>query len=177
MTDTGIASEDPHKACFPDTSLRKTSFRKTWTAERLARLRTCFDAGLSCAQIAGEIGVSPNAVIGKINRRGLARGRSPAAPRPRGGASMRRPQVLTQRLVLKALFASEPVADDVVSTQPCSLLNLEPRKCRWPVAGAGTAEFRFCGNVTADAMSYCAGHARMAYRLSPQRARAVSAGR
>jgi GcrA cell cycle regulator len=176
MTDTGIASDDLPKTCFPKTAFRKTSLQKTWTAERLARLRTCFDAGLSCAQIAGEIGVSRNAVIGKINRLGLSRGRSPAAPRPRGGASMRRPQVLTQRLVLKALFAAEPVADNVVSTEPCSLLNLAPRKCRWPIAGAGTAEFRFCGNVTADAMSYCAGHARMAYRLSPQRARAVGAG-
>jgi GcrA cell cycle regulator len=146
------------------------NLRETWTAERVAQLKSGISAGLSCAQIANEIGVSRNAVIGKINRLGLSRGRSPAAPRvPGSGASTRRPPVLTQRSLLKALFASAPVADDVVSCEPCSLLNLAPRKCRWPISGAGTVDFRFCGNSTVDGMSYCAGHARMAYRGSSGR--------
>src|SRR5262249_55499827 len=141
----------------------------TWTAERIEQLKSGFGAGLSCAQIANEIGVSRNAVIGKLNRLGLSRGRNPAAPRARNGALVRRPHVLTQRLVLKALFASEPVADDVVSAEPCSLLNLAPRKCRWPIGSAATATFTFCGNTTVDGVSYCAGHARMAYRGSSGR--------
>ena len=58
------------------------NLRDTWTAERVAQLKSGVNAGLSCAQIANEIGVSRNAVIGKINRLGLSRGRSPAA----GGA-------------------------------------------------------------------------------------------
>jgi len=144
------------------------NFLKTWTAERIAQLKSGVGAGLSCSQIANEIGVSRNAVIGKLNRLGLSRGRGPAAPRARNGVSVRRPQVLTQRLVLKALFASAPVADDIVSSEPCSLLNLAPRKCRWPISGA-TADFTFCGNTTVDGMSYCAGHARMAYRGSSDR--------
>jgi GcrA cell cycle regulator len=145
----------------------------TWTAERIAQLKSGVSAGLSCAQIANEIGVSRNAVIGKINRLGLSRGRDPAAPRTRNGVSVRRPQVLTQRLALKALFASAPVADDVVSAEPCSLLNLAPRKCRWPI-GADTAAFTFCGNATVDGMSYCTGHARMAYRGSSGRIQEAS---
>ena len=145
------------------------NFLKTWTAERIAQLKSGVGAGLSCSQIANEIGVSRNAVIGKLNRLGLSRGRGPAAPRVRNGVSVRRPQVLTQRLVLKALFASAPVADDVVSSEPCSLLNLAPRKCRWPIGGAATADFTFCGNTTVDGVSYCAGHARMAYRGSSER--------
>ena len=144
----------------------------TWTAERIAQLQSGFSAGLSCAQIANEIGVSRNAVIGKLNRLGLSRGRGPAAPRVRNGVSVRRPQVLTQRLVLKALFASAPVADDVVSSEPCSLLNLAPRKCRWPIGGA--VDFTFCGNTTIDGMSYCAGHARIAYRRSSGRLQEAS---
>ena len=120
MTDTGISSEN---------------LGKTWTMERVDQLRSCFNAGLSCGQIAHEIGVSRNAVIGKINRLGLSRSRSTSAPRTHG-TPMRRPHVLTQRLALKALFASEPVVDDVVSSEPCSLLNLAPRKCRWPITAA-----------------------------------------
>lgn len=71
------------------------NLRETWTAERVAQLKGGVNAGLSCAQIANEIGVSRNAVIGKINQLGLSRGRNPATPRPRSGVLIRRPQVLT----------------------------------------------------------------------------------
>ena len=56
----------------------------------------------------------------------------------------------------------------------CTLLELAQGKCRWPVAddgGSGAADFKFCGNEAAAGFSYCAGHARMAYRL-PERRRA-----
>ena len=148
---TDIASDNP---------------RSPWTTERVVMLRTCFNAGLSCAQIAQEIGVSRNAVIGKMNRLGLSRGRRIAAPGNPRAASPRRPHVLTQRLALKALFAAEPVVTDVLSPEPCSLFNLTARKCRWPIGSVGTPDFNFCGNSTADGVSYCTGHARMAYRFS-----------
>ena len=144
------------------------NLRGTWTTERVALLRSCVNSGLSCAQIANEIGVSRNAVIGKINRLGLSRGRSAAASGPRVGAPRRRPQVLTQRLALEAVFASEPVGEDVVSAEPCSLLSLAPHKCRWPISSGGTAAFTFCGNITAGGVSYCVGHARLAYRACPR---------
>ena len=145
------------------------NLRETWTTERVEQLKSGVNAGLSCAQIANAIGMSRNAVIGKINRLGLSRGRNPTAPRPREGVLIRRPKVLTQRLMLKALFASAPIAEDVVSSEPCSLLNLAPRKCRWPINDVGTVGFTFCGNTTVDGMSYCAGHARIAYRGSSER--------
>src|SRR5262245_10969262 len=44
-----------------------------WTLERIDLLKRCLDAGLSCGQTAREIGVTRNAVIGKINRLGLSR--------------------------------------------------------------------------------------------------------
>lgn len=151
MTAIGNSSENSHK---------------TWTSERVLLLKNCVNAGLSCGQIAQEIGVSRNAVIGKINRLGLSRGRSAVTSRPREGAPTRAPRVLTQRKALQALFASEPVVVDVVSAEPCSLLDLAPGTCRWPIGGVGIADFTFCGNTTAAGMSYCVGHARKAYRLS-----------
>jgi GcrA cell cycle regulator len=150
------------------------NLRETWTAERVAQLKDGVNAGLSCAQIANDIGVSRNAVIGKINRLGLGRGRRPAAPRLRDEGTIRRPQVLTQRLMLRALFSSAPIAEDVVSSEPCSLLNLASGKCRWPISGIDAVEFTFCGNTTLEGMSYCAGHARMAYRGSLGRPQGTS---
>jgi GcrA cell cycle regulator len=40
----------------------------TWTSERIELLKRRLHAGLSCGQIAREIGVTRNAVIGKVNR-------------------------------------------------------------------------------------------------------------
>jgi hypothetical protein len=39
---------------------------------RIELLKRCLHAGLSCGQIAREIGVTRNAVIGKRNRLGLS---------------------------------------------------------------------------------------------------------
>ena len=151
MTAIEISSENSHM---------------TWTTERVVLLKNCVNAGLSCGQIAHEIGVSRNAVIGKIYRLGLSRGRSAVTSRPCEGTPARAPRVLSQRKALQALFASEPVVADVVSAEPCSLLDLAPGKCRWPIGSVGISGFTFCGNTTAAGMSYCAGHARKAYRLS-----------
>ena len=38
----------------------------TWTTERVELLKQQFEEGLSCRQIAAAIGVSRNAVIGKL---------------------------------------------------------------------------------------------------------------
>jgi GcrA cell cycle regulator len=51
----------------------KTMMETTWTMERIALLKDRICAGLSCGQIARELGVSRNAVIGKTNRLGLSR--------------------------------------------------------------------------------------------------------
>ena len=56
-----------------------------------------------------------------------------------GKADINKCPLMTERgqPVLKALFASAPIAEDVVSSQPCSLLNPAPRTCRWPISGVG----------------------------------------
>ncbi len=153
---------------------------ETWTPERVEQLRSFIVTGLTCSQIAAQIGVTRNAVIGKIHRLGL----SPA--RPAGGAARscppraRQPRAASQRKLLRLMWSdgapaadAEAAAPIVESAQPCSLLDLERGKCRWPVSeqSGGGADFVFCGNAAAEGFSYCAGHARMAYR-APTRRRA-----
>lgn len=151
---------------------------ETWTPERVEQLQSFVVAGLSCSQIAVQIGVTRNAVIGKIHRLGLSPVRPPGAaarscpPRARDprAASPRRLRLLWSDGAVRA-EAQAPVA--VESAAPCSLLDLAQGKCRWPVSdtNSGTADFVFCGNAAIDGLSYCAGHARMAYR-APARRRA-----
>src|SRR6266852_2033754 len=88
----------------------------TWTPERIEPLKNRFDAGLSCREIACDIGVSRNAVIGTLSRLHLTREKSDDARRPprkdaaakgqRGSAVPR-----LQYQMLRALYAEpEPAA-------------------------------------------------------------------
>jgi GcrA cell cycle regulator len=155
----------------------------TWNPERVEQLRNFLSAGLTCSQIAAEIGVTRNAVIGKIHRLGLGPGRPAAAPGRACPPRTRRPRLSSQRQMLRLISADAPRTANgatvdpasVDSAQHCSLLELAQGKCRWPVSdpgsNSGTADFVFCGNEAVEGFSYCAGHARLAYR-SPERRRA-----
>src|SRR3954464_16024335 len=87
----------------------------TWTTERLELLKGHFAAGLTCRQIAAEIGVSRNAVIGKLSRLGLTRDKPPDGeprakrPRERRGRSVPRLQYEMLREVYdEAAFTETP---------------------------------------------------------------------
>ena len=62
---------------------------------------------------------------------------------------------------------AEPVA--VETMRRCSLLDLAAGKCRWPVGDPCASDFVYCGNDAVAGFSYCAGHARMAYRVPARR--------
>jgi GcrA cell cycle regulator len=142
----------------------------TWTPERIERLKNRFEAGLSCRQIADDIGVSRNAVIGKLSRLNLTRERSGDAPRParKDAARERRPRAgpRLQYQMLKALYGEpQPAADEPIHNgHRCSLLELSEQSCRWPISTPGAADFCFCGNTPLEGLPYCAGHTRLAYR-------------
>jgi len=137
---------------------------RTWTAARIAQLKSCFAAGLSCSQIADEIGVSRNAVIGKLNRLHLGRHkRAPARPRPRKPTL----RLVGQHEILSALRAAPaPVGEEVLAPDECrcSLVELSEGKCRWPISDPGRWDFGFCGGKAVDGLPYCAAHARIAYQ-------------
>ena len=62
-------------------------------------------------------------------------------------------------------FPADDRGAGVESAQRCSLLELAGGRCRWPLSDPGKADFGFCGNDAIAGFSYCAGHARLAYRL------------
>lgn len=145
----------------------------TWNDERLEALKTHFAAGLSCRQIAAEIGVSRNAVIGKLSRLGLSRektgdARRPKKPRERRARSGSVPR--QQFEMLRQVYDEAAFADpSVVSEHRCSLFELSKERCRWPV-NTETEAFTFCGNTPLAGMPYCQGHTRLAYRSLARRA-------
>ncbi|WGR91895.1 GcrA family cell cycle regulator [Bradyrhizobium sp. ISRA443] len=146
----------------------------TWTPERVEQLKSYFAAGLSCRDIAVNIGVSRNAVIGKLSRLNLTR-TTPEERRARRKKSARAASRATAKRQLQMLQSVyQQPADDapVVSTNSCSLFELSEQRCRWPISTPGADDFCFCGNTPLGGMPYCAGHYRLAYQLGP-RQRAV----
>jgi GcrA cell cycle regulator len=144
---------------------------RTWTAERVELLKNRFEAGLSCRAIAADIGVSRNAVIGKLSRLSLMSEKSGDAPRStrkhaaRGSRPKTGPRLQYQ--MLKALYGEpQPAADDapIHNGHCCSLLELTEERCRWPIGTPGALDFCFCGNTPVEGLPYCAGHTRLAYR-------------
>jgi GcrA cell cycle regulator len=143
----------------------------TWTAERVELLKLRFEAGLSCREIADDIGVSRNAVIGKLSRLNLTRGRGGDGPRPprKDAAKGQRPRATprVQYQLLQTLYVEpEPArGEEPIQNGPgCSLLELSAEKCRWPISTPGAEDFCFCGNTPVEGLPYCAGHTRLAYR-------------
>src|SRR5689334_7778674 len=159
----------------------QTTAQSTWTTERTQQLKLHFEAGLTCREIAAELGVSRNAVIGKISRLALVRDnggdarrvvRSDAARDP----SRPRPVPKMRRRILRAA-PSEPSSSVVplVEEAPvtiengCSLFELTKERCRWPISTPGAEDFCFCGSTPVEGLPYCPGHSRMAYRVASSR--------
>ena len=139
----------------------------TWTNERIELLKSHFSAGLSCREIANEIGVSRNAVIGKLSRLDLTREKKPEVRRASTKTSRPRSVPRLQYRILRKLFAEVAPVDDGVaihSEQHCSLLELSEERCRWPINSPGEEDFCFCGDRPLEGLPYCPGHSRLAYQ-------------
>src|SRR4029450_4333022 len=91
----------------------------SWSSERIELLKRCFSAGLTCSQIAREIGVTRNAVIGKMNRMGLSQrdplaaqtGRAAKPARPRSRTRWSAFSVADQRTLLRDAFPQARVEE------------------------------------------------------------------
>src|SRR5262249_60544723 len=97
---------------------------------------------------------------------GGARRRDTASP-----ARARPPRRPTQRILCRPAYARAPPGEEVsldtaiVSSPPCSLIDIADRQCRWPIGDPASTDFLFCGNDAINGFTYCLGHARMAYRV------------
>jgi GcrA cell cycle regulator len=195
-----IPSTTVRASAFRESPVRESPVRETWSSERVELLKQHFNAGLSCSQIAREIGVTRNAVIGKMNRLGLSRPRDATSAqqehrraarlaqakmagglRPIGSRPKRsHVNIFAQHKMLTAAFGEpQPRAEEVPIANGCgcTLLELGREQCRWPIStpahAVGAEDFRFCGNEPVKGLPYCIGHARIAYRPAARRHRAA----
>lgn len=163
----------------------------SWTPERVEILISLWNQGLSAAKIAvalGEPVLSRNSVISKANRTpGIMRRLNPTAMnRPPRAKKTTGPKPRAKRVTLPPLPINGPVltADTKLLKSEAWLVLSEapepkplwalgdvgrpghPGECRWPIGENPTL---FCGCATEK--TYCAAHAKVAYRPLPEKAK------
>jgi len=167
-----------------------------WTEDRVGTLKELWADGLSASQIAARLGmgVTRNAVIGKVHRLNLSgratqpRNTAPRAPRKTREPSIpgRSPSMPTAgATALKAYTHSAPRPMPLPEPKPLRLvdnakdgritiLHLSDKTCKWPIGDPTHEDFCFCGHGPRDGSPYCEYHARIAYQ--PPQARMRRAG-
>jgi hypothetical protein len=164
-------------------SLRRlTSKPKPWTPEKIEQMFAYSGQGYSASQIAGFMGTTRNAIIGKIQREKIKRGHVPAPRRMiLDGMGARRPDRDTVQkrqytratpslpaegagFIMPALAAPEPQAGPAVGL-------LDVTGCKWPIAEDASliGGKAFCNHAKKDGKSYCAYHAQLAKSTIPVR--------
>ena len=114
-----------------------------WTAERVEELTRLWATGLSTSEIGRKIGITKNAVVGKVRRLDLAMRRQPKPTTPK------------------------------IDHNIITLDSLKANMCSWPKGEPGKPDFRFCGKPAEAGKPYCMPHCEIAYVPSKKKAAAA----
>ena len=154
--------------------MRSANPDATWNDATVAALKALWAEGHSTAEIGRRLGVSKNAVVGKVHRLDL-----PGRPSPirRDGAARsraRRP-VRANRSTLPPLACLQlpqpTIGRSATRTRPVPRVPArEPTPatlgngcCCWPIGEPRAAGFRFCDEPNEEGRPYCPAHCARAY--------------
>lgn len=151
-----------------------------WTPERVKLLEGFWEEGLPASEIARRLGVTKNAVVGKVHRLGLkkrALPNKPAVHLPEAaskGAS-HEVSVPTQEIQKNGAGASGVSESRAAYQKHLRLEELTSGVCRWPEGEPGTEDFHFCGAPAVPEKPYCEDHNARAYVKASKRKVKVAA--
>ena len=152
-----------------------------WTPEREADLLRLRAAGLTRPQIAARMGLSLNAIIGKLFRleRNEWRRVNGDMPKPKAEKRPPKPRRATTYRTNARVFGAEPAPPATgKQKQPpkqglCRLTDTPGReRCRFPIGHPDQPDFRFCGDRAEAGKPYCANHCAVCYQRRPAEAAA-----
>lgn len=129
---------------------------KPWKTKDIEKVRKLYYDGATFAIIAEKLSRTRNAIAGLCNRLQFERGPKPvkpAAPKVDKGA----PEIIAKVKEIVEVFSPPPPRE---KNQTKSLIELEPRDCRWPI---GDSDFQFCAEEIVEGKPYCLKHCKIAY--------------
>lgn len=166
-----------------------------WTPATLNKMKALLEKGMSTAEIGKKIGMSKNAVVGKLNRLGWnskstasATKKAPAkkeivikVKNPKKTPEKKTPaQIVKEKKIAPAPKpAAKPaekpeksgkknlVAHQHMIQHAVELAMLRPDQCRWPIGNPDSENFHFCGEKVFPGKPYCYEHCRAAYQMPP----------
>lgn len=115
-----------------------------WTEEKIKQLKKLWAKGKSTVEIGRELGISKNAVVGKVHRLGLDSRPSPIKTPKNENKQTKRVTIQKEK--------------DIVT-----LLDLKLNSCRWPYGDPFSEDFHFCGKECKTGKPYCPEHCKAAY--------------
>lgn len=138
-----------------------------WTDESVERLRQMWSEGLTANEIAKKLGVTKNAIVGKVHRLCLTARPSPIKSKENEALSEDIEQTGTNAAMSADLFENTSAAGKSASInkkiENIKLVDLDSHTCRWPIGDPRDEDFCFCGKKVRTGQTYCDEHSQMAY--------------
>lgn len=141
-----------------------------WTDEMVDKLRQMWTEGKTATEIAKELGVTKNSIVGKVHRLCLTARPSPIKSKeeePVEKAEEVKKETSVE-IEENAELAAEPVKPEKTekkrkNSTHVKLVELDSHTCRWPLGDPRDEDFCFCGRKVRMGQTYCEEHANMAY--------------
>jgi GcrA cell cycle regulator len=124
-----------------------------WDEKRLEKLKKLWEMGLPISQIGEKLGVSRNAIAGKVHRMGLPKRQSPIAGGGKSGGSSSR-KAKTTPMLSRADLPLKLALRNITWSRS---------KCSWPIGDPQSTDFHFCGDDVVTGKPYCNSHCFDAY--------------
>jgi len=144
---------NPSHVAFLPFAFLKYNMAIEWTPDRVKTLMALWAEGVSTLEIGRRLGITKNAVVGKVHRLGLPKRQSPINSTPRTPCASKPAGPVR----LKPQYTVPPTKDMV------KMEELSSGMCNWPEGEPGTEDFRFCGQQSLEGRPYCAAHCARAY--------------
>jgi GcrA cell cycle regulator len=153
----------------------------SWSAGMIAKLKSLFEKGLSTSEIGKRLGLTKNAVVGKINRLGLnmagasSSAKTAAKKAKKAAAPVRPSKVVKKPAGVKKSASKKEIAKNRTESRrkteriiqhSAQLMALRADQCRWPVGDPDSDDFHFCGEKCFTGKPYCFEHCKVAYQFS-----------
>lgn len=134
-----------------------------WTDESVEKLRQLWAQGLTANEIAKKLGVTKNAIVGKVHRLCLT-----ARPSPIKVKDSEQELPLEQPVEEVKAVDPQPVVESPKPRKTEELTNiklvdLDSHTCRWPIGDPRDDDFCFCGKKVRSGQTYCDEHSMQAY--------------
>lgn len=139
-----------------------------WTDEMVEGLKSMWKQGLTTNEIAKNLGVSKNSIVGKVHRLNLTARPSPIKKKDDETevveAQPVKPAVKpVKKITISPVEIKTPAGEKKSSQSGVCLTDLSNHTCRWPLGDPRDENFCFCGKKVRSGQTYCEEHSAIAY--------------